>query len=53
MLIVDLSNKSFEIEDIPEKIIRQYVGGRGLGSTDYSICAKDSLERTIHCPRGY
>ena len=32
MLIIDLSNRSFKIEDIPEKIIRQYIGGRGLGS---------------------
>jgi len=32
MLKIELSNRSFEIEDIPEEIIRQYVGGRGLGS---------------------
>ena len=32
MLTIDLSNRSFGIEDIPEKIVRQYVGGRGLGS---------------------
>ena len=32
MLKIDLSNRSFEIEDIPGKILRQYVGGRGLGS---------------------
>src|SRR4030043_302960 len=32
MLRIDLSSRSFEIEDIPGKIIRQYIGGRGLGS---------------------
>jgi len=32
MLTVDLSNRSYAIEEIPDKIIRQYLGGRGLGS---------------------
>ncbi len=32
MLTIDLSNRSFEIKAIPETIIRQYVGGRGLGA---------------------
>jgi aldehyde:ferredoxin oxidoreductase len=32
MLKIDLSNRSYEIEDIPQEIIRKYVGGRGLGS---------------------
>ncbi len=32
MLRIDLSNRSFETEVLPEKIIRHYVGGRGLGS---------------------
>src|SRR5512134_3413364 len=32
MLTIDLSNRSSSIEEIPEKIVRQYVGGRGLGS---------------------
>jgi aldehyde:ferredoxin oxidoreductase len=29
MLRIDLSNKSFDIEEIPQKIIKQYIGGRG------------------------
>jgi aldehyde:ferredoxin oxidoreductase len=32
MLKIDLSNSSFQIEDIPDEIIRKYIGGRGLGS---------------------
>ncbi len=32
MLKIDLSNRSFEIEEIPGNVIRQYMGGRGLGS---------------------
>ncbi|MGD8228977.1 MAG: aldehyde ferredoxin oxidoreductase C-terminal domain-containing protein [Desulfobacteraceae bacterium] len=32
MLRVDLSNRSHEIEEIPEEIIRKYMGGRGLGA---------------------
>ncbi|MBW2031313.1 MAG: aldehyde ferredoxin oxidoreductase family protein [Deltaproteobacteria bacterium] len=31
-LILDLSSRSFETEEIPEDIIRKYIGGRGLGS---------------------
>lgn len=32
MLKVDLSKKSYEVEEIPKEIIRKYIGGRGLGS---------------------
>ena len=32
MLKVDLSKKSYEVEEIPGQIIRKYIGGRGLGS---------------------
>jgi len=32
MLLIDLSNRSFAVEEIPDAIIRQYIGGRGLGS---------------------
>jgi aldehyde:ferredoxin oxidoreductase len=32
MLTIDLSKRSSAVEDIPEKIIRQYIGGRGLGA---------------------
>jgi aldehyde:ferredoxin oxidoreductase len=32
ILTLDLSNRSSEIEEIPERIARQYIGGRGLGS---------------------
>ena len=32
MLRIDLSNRAYEIEDIPIEIIRKYVGGRGLGA---------------------
>ncbi|MCK4795038.1 MAG: hypothetical protein KAV87_65520, partial [Desulfobacteraceae bacterium] len=32
MLQINLSTRSYEIEEIPNKIIKQYVGGRGLGS---------------------
>jgi len=32
MLQIDLSTRSYEIEEIPSKIIKQYIGGRGLGS---------------------
>jgi aldehyde:ferredoxin oxidoreductase len=32
MLQVDLGNRSYEVQEIPEDIIRKYVGGRGLGS---------------------
>jgi len=32
MLAIDLSRKSHEIVEIPYKIIKQYLGGRGLGA---------------------
>ena len=32
MLKIDLSRKSYEIEGIPDKVIKQYLGGRGLGA---------------------
>ena len=32
MLRIDLSNRSYRIEEISDKIIRQYIGGRGLGA---------------------
>jgi len=32
ILKIDLSKKSYEIEEIPREIIRKYLGGRGLGS---------------------
>jgi aldehyde:ferredoxin oxidoreductase len=32
MLRIDLSNRSYRVEDIPDKIIKQYIGGRGLGA---------------------
>ncbi len=32
MLRVDLSNRSTKIEEISSKIIKQYIGGRGLGA---------------------
>jgi aldehyde:ferredoxin oxidoreductase len=32
MLIIDLSKRSSDVEEIPDEIIRKYIGGRGLGS---------------------
>jgi aldehyde:ferredoxin oxidoreductase len=32
MLTIDLSKRSSAIQEIPETIIRQYIGGRGLGA---------------------
>ena len=32
ILRIDLSGRSYRIEDIPDKIISQYLGGRGLGA---------------------
>lgn len=32
MLQINLSNRSFEIKDIPHEIIKKYLGGRGLGA---------------------
>ncbi len=32
MLVIDLTTQTFHIENIPEKVIADYLGGRGLGS---------------------
>jgi aldehyde:ferredoxin oxidoreductase len=32
VLRINLSSRTFEIEDIPTDIIRKYIGGRGLGA---------------------
>ena len=32
MLKVDLSNRSYELEEMPDSVIRKYLGGRGLGA---------------------
>ena len=32
LLIIDLSKESFEVEEIPENIMKEYLGGRGLGA---------------------
>ncbi len=32
ILKIDLSNRTYKIDEIPEKIIRNYIGGRGLGA---------------------
>ncbi len=32
LLKINLSNRSSDIEDIPKEIIRQYIGGRGVGA---------------------
>ncbi|MDP2644103.1 MAG: aldehyde ferredoxin oxidoreductase C-terminal domain-containing protein [Desulfobacterales bacterium] len=32
MLTIDLSNRSYEIEQIPQEVLRKYIGARGLGS---------------------
>lgn len=32
ILKIDLSNRTYKIDKIPEKIIRDYIGGRGLGA---------------------
>lgn len=32
LLKIDLSNKSYQFEEIPERIIKKYIGGRGLGA---------------------
>jgi aldehyde:ferredoxin oxidoreductase len=32
ILRIDLSNRSYQVEEIPDKIINQYIGGRGLGA---------------------
>jgi aldehyde:ferredoxin oxidoreductase len=32
ILRIDLSNRSYRVEEIPDKVISQYLGGRGLGA---------------------
>lgn len=32
VLKIDLSDRSYTVEEIPDKIIKQYLGGRGLGA---------------------
>ena len=32
LLRIDLSNRSYDIEEIPKEIMRKYIGGRGLGA---------------------
>ncbi len=32
LLSIDLSSRSYNVEEIPSKVIRQYMGGRGLGA---------------------
>ena len=32
LLRIDLSNRSYEVEDIPQETLRKHIGGRGLGS---------------------
>ena len=32
MLRIDLSNRSYQVEEIPSEVIKKYVGGRGLGA---------------------
>jgi aldehyde:ferredoxin oxidoreductase len=32
ILRIDLSNRSYRVEEIPDKVIDQYLGGRGLGA---------------------
>ena len=32
ILIIDLSNRSHSIEELPQDILRKYIGGRGLGA---------------------
>jgi aldehyde:ferredoxin oxidoreductase len=32
ILRIDLSNRTYRVEEIPDKVIHQYIGGRGLGS---------------------
>ncbi len=32
MLKVDLTNRTYEIEEIPAKVLKNFVGGRGLGA---------------------
>jgi aldehyde:ferredoxin oxidoreductase len=32
ILSIDLSNRSFELEELPQIVVKQFIGGRGLGS---------------------
>ncbi|MBN1315369.1 MAG: hypothetical protein JXA42_07875, partial [Anaerolineales bacterium] len=32
ILVVDLTNHSYEIEELPEEVYRKYLGGYGLGA---------------------
>jgi aldehyde:ferredoxin oxidoreductase len=32
MLKIDLSNRTYDIEEIPREVLTKYMGGRGLGS---------------------
>ena len=32
VLSIDLSSRSFEVEELPPIVVRQFIGGRGLGS---------------------
>ncbi len=32
LLRVDLSNKTYQVEDIPDSVLEKYLGGKGLGS---------------------
>ncbi|HWJ03798.1 MAG TPA: aldehyde ferredoxin oxidoreductase N-terminal domain-containing protein, partial [Verrucomicrobiae bacterium] len=32
LLYVDLSTRSFRVEEVKEEILRKYLGGKGLGS---------------------
>jgi aldehyde:ferredoxin oxidoreductase len=32
ILKIDLSNRSYQVEEIPDRIINRYIGGRGLGA---------------------
>ena len=46
-LIVDLSAKSTEWEAIPESILRKFIGGTGLCSTDIARLALILFTPTI------
>ena len=44
LLKVNLSNKSYEVETIPDKVLRQYIGGRGLGAYLLNKTVKPSTD---------
>ncbi|MBN2437566.1 MAG: aldehyde ferredoxin oxidoreductase family protein [Deltaproteobacteria bacterium] len=51
LLTIDLTNQTSAVDDIPEKIIHNYIGGRGLGA--YLLCKLvppkiDPLDRQNH-----